>query len=291
MGNAQSDQSTEINGNMLNHLNFTEDVPTSSITELANQLIESAKTLQQKLSFEELINLKNNKMPKVTIKKIYNNSGDETNDVEVTFVCNKYYIQRAQAQSKSKDYDELKKMKDSESYSDLFHSRVPTIIHKMYENISDELFIGEGTGLTGYLDFIDLSKLTSDRTKGTDFVGRKFIILTGKIIYSDGSTRNFGNVFHQRYSDSINEWTTAVLTHESKNDDSFKFFVLFSSSRLTLEDFEFLHELVTTGQAQIQYEKYIIPEKHEVKTITNISSSLKTVTINYPVKAVLSKIN
>src|SRR5690606_5932655 len=68
-------------------------------------------------------------------------------------------------------------------------------------NALHEFQIGDRTGSTGYLDFLNPADLPDSIVRGTDSIGRPFISLRLEAHSPNAPQRRFVLTFHQRYTD------------------------------------------------------------------------------------------
>jgi hypothetical protein len=108
------------------------------------------------------------------------------------------------------------------------------------------LDIGNKTGRTGYIDFIEPEDIGSnDVMKGIDINGRKFIVFKAEYIFSNGKkTETFSTIF-QRYSDSENTWQ--CCGHFGLN-------IMSTEGGMNLDQFDFLDELLYSKNIDINSE-------------------------------------
>jgi hypothetical protein len=74
-----------------------------------------------------------------------------------------------------------------------------TITQEIYNQDCPNLDIGDRTGFTGYIDFIDTSEFVEPFNKGIDKYGRKFVSFRANIEYEDGTTKETFTTMFQRY--------------------------------------------------------------------------------------------
>ncbi len=86
---------------------------------------------------------------------------------------------------------------------------IETITQKIYNQDCPNLVIGDRTGITGYIDFIDTSEFLEPFNKGIDKYERKFVSFRANIEYEDGTTKETFTTLFQRYSQSEDLWMGA----------------------------------------------------------------------------------
>mgnify|MGYP001329260771 CR=1 FL=1 len=79
----------------------------------------------------------------------------------------------------------------------------------IYYKINDFYDIGERTGYTQYIDFLDPNEIPKNTMKGVDVFRRYFFTLKVGIITKKGQLIKTGQVFFQRYTDSELLWMGA----------------------------------------------------------------------------------
>jgi hypothetical protein len=127
-------------------------------------------------------------------------------------------------------------------------------MQKTFDKIMDipcpNLDIGNLNGITDYIDFILQSKVIGALMKGSDVVGRKFIVWKAQVIIDklDDTapvTFNTFTTFFKRYCDS-----TSYVYHTCGHDGR----ILFNTDGgTTLEQMNFLYGLLSTGSAELNY--------------------------------------
>jgi hypothetical protein len=133
------------------------------------------------------------------------------------------------------------------------------------------LDIGDRNGMTGYIDFISQSEVSGEFMKGSDLVGRKFIVWKAQVIIdkldNTYSTFNIFTTFFKRYSES-----TSCTYHTCGHHG----IILFSTEGgATLEQMNFLYELLSTGSYQLNYSqaekiKLYYPEKYSYENLEEL---------------------
>lgn len=107
------------------------------------------------------------------------------------------------------------------------------------------LDIGSDQGMTGYIDFIQVSDMTEPIMKGLDKFKRPFLAILFKVKH-EGEIKHAVATFFQRYSDEKINWAygTCYDNHMS----------IYDNSRLRLDDYENLTKrlkLLLTGDEPI----------------------------------------
>jgi hypothetical protein len=83
------------------------------------------------------------------------------------------------------------------------------ITEEIYNITCPILDIGERSGITGYIDFIDTNEFSEAFNKGVDSFGRKFISFRTKIEYTNGETKETFMTLFQRYMGDEYLWMGA----------------------------------------------------------------------------------
>jgi hypothetical protein len=86
---------------------------------------------------------------------------------------------------------------------------IETIAQELYNIKCSILDIGNRTGITRYIDFIDTTEFNESFKKGIDIFNRKFISFRANIEYLDGTINETFTTLFQRYSDETNVWMSA----------------------------------------------------------------------------------
>jgi hypothetical protein len=125
---------------------------------------------------------------------------------------------------------------------------------KKFDQIMDipcpNLDLGNSNGPTGYIDFILQTQVNGAMAKGSDMHKRKFIVWKAQVIIKRPNKTDYVyntfTTFFKRYFDSSCVYHTCG--HNGRN--------LFTTNRgATLKQMEFLHNLLSIGSAEINYEE------------------------------------
>lgn len=103
--------------------------------------------------------------------------------------------------------------------------------------------LGTKNGSTGYLDFIKPEDTNENNVvKGIDQFGRKFIVIKSTFILSDNGIIESFCTFFQRYSDNSLTWHCC---------GHYGFNMMSTEGGMNLEQFEFLDELLQSGEIEL----------------------------------------
>jgi len=127
-------------------------------------------------------------------------------------------------------------------------------MQEIFDKIMDipcpELDISNFNGITDYIDFILQSDVTNPIMKGSDLVGRNFIVWKAQVIIDKSddkspSTYNTFTTFFKRYSEP-----TSCVYHTCGHDGK----ILFDTvGGATLEQMSFLYTLLSTRTSELNY--------------------------------------
>ena len=102
----------------------------------------------------------------------------------------------------------------------------------------DVLDVQHRTGLTGYIDFIDLSEITAPVMKGIDIFSRPFFTVCAEIQYhGDENIIPTFTTFFQRYTDNPRLWMACGKYHE----------LIATQGGMTVSQLVFLRDLLKHG--------------------------------------------
>lgn len=128
--------------------------------------------------------------------------------------------------------------------TDTTFPKLKSVLLRDFEKIP-VLDIGEDTGHTGYLDFIQIKQMTAPIMRGVDSAGRPFIAF--RLQYSvDGGSRKLVQVLFRRYRTG-STWTSAGRGGES----------FLTISTLKDKDIEYVRQLITgipVGKREYRYD-------------------------------------
>ena len=101
----------------------------------------------------------------------------------------------------------------------------------------DILDVQDRTGVTGYIDFIDMKEITAPVMKGTDIFSRPFFTVCAEIQYCDKSKVPTFTTFFQRYTDNSRLWMACGKYHE----------LIATQGGMTVSQLVFLRDLLKHG--------------------------------------------
>lgn len=86
---------------------------------------------------------------------------------------------------------------------------IEEIAENIYNIECSTLDIGDRTGGTGYIDFIEPTEFPESFRKGSDKYGRKFVTVRANIYYANGDYYETFTTLFQRYKDTEHLWMSA----------------------------------------------------------------------------------
>ena len=115
-------------------------------------------------------------------------------------------------------------------------SLIQEIVQLAYD--TEELNLNNRTGITGYIDFIDIKEITSPVMRGTDTFHRPFITVCAEIEYADGITVPTFTTFFKRYTEN-----SSLLWHAC----GFYHKLMETSGGMNIPQFVCLRDLLKNG--------------------------------------------
>ena len=150
---------------------------------------------------------------------------------------------------------------------------IEKLINKIIHIKCDILDIGEKTGMTSYIDFIEPLEVSENIMKGVDKFSRKFIVFKATIYYENGLKQQTFTTFFQRYTDD------RLLYHTCGHSGVLLFDTTGGAS---LIQFKLLDELFEKGSVILDIENI------DQYNIANFQSTLIKnnfdILTNYPIK-------
>jgi hypothetical protein len=123
----------------------------------------------------------------------------------------------------------------------------------IWSRIKSELNIGEQVGATGHLEFMTRDLLTFSVMKGIDSYKRLFFVIRAKATLDDNTNVPLCQVFFQKYNDhpGLTGFSPGNLIDDEWISQGF----LFVESTITIQQLEFIEELIEGNEIELSQEK------------------------------------